>query len=265
MMAVPHGAERRSSTLTDWMRSPNPYSYAIHRATRCFSRALVPRSGRDNTRRHRGHRQRRRTRSWTTRRSMLRPRALTFANIVTRASTSRTSPHFQTMNDAYRAVLHVQPAGPRDRPVRALSGPRLSRRDDLRPPRRQPREVGREASGGIPISPAIRAGPRVYLSGMLGNRSDREPDRVRPPTASPRRRARRSPGSARRSQAGGSTPADVVDALVYLHGRRRCSPAMNAEYRAVLRRRTFQRARRSATGLVPPDGLVEIMVTAVKP
>ncbi len=60
------------------------------------------------------------------------------------------------------------------------------------------------------LSAAIRAGDRVYLSGMLGNTAETKGD----VGAQTKRDARRA--SRPRSAAAGCTPADVHDAVVYL-------------------------------------------------
>ena len=49
MIAVPAGAERKIIHPADWVKSPNPYSYAIRTGDTLFLSGLVPRNGRDNT------------------------------------------------------------------------------------------------------------------------------------------------------------------------------------------------------------------------
>jgi enamine deaminase RidA (YjgF/YER057c/UK114 family) len=61
----------------------------------------------------------------------------------------------------------------------------------------------------------------------------------------------------------GASPADVVDSLVYLTDVGGFA-AMNAEYRPFFVKE-FPARTTVGTGLVVPDGLVEIMVTAVTP
>jgi 2-iminobutanoate/2-iminopropanoate deaminase len=60
----------------------------------------------------------------------------------------------------------------------------------------------------------------------------------------------------------GFKPADVVDSVVYLTKRREF-PAMNAAYREVMPP-PFPARTTVETSLVAPDGLVEIMMTAVR-
>jgi 2-iminobutanoate/2-iminopropanoate deaminase len=64
-------------------------------------------------------------------------------------------------------------------------------------------------------------------------------------------------------KAAGYTPADVVDSMVYLTDLSTFG-AMNSEYRTFFGREFPARTTVQA-GLVAPDGLIEIMMTAVKP
>jgi len=76
--------------------------------------------------------------------------------------------------------------------------------------------------------------------------------------------AKRITRSGRRESAeaaGGASPADVVDALVYLPDLKDFA-AMNGEYRRFFGGAFPARATVGA-GLLAPDGLVEIMMTAV--
>ena len=49
MVAVPQGAERVVIHPPDWIKSPNPYSYAIRTGDTVFLSGLVSRNGRDNS------------------------------------------------------------------------------------------------------------------------------------------------------------------------------------------------------------------------
>lgn len=48
MIALADGAERRVVRPAGWVKSPNPYSYAIRSGDTLFLSGLVPRNGRDN-------------------------------------------------------------------------------------------------------------------------------------------------------------------------------------------------------------------------
>jgi enamine deaminase RidA (YjgF/YER057c/UK114 family) len=64
-------------------------------------------------------------------------------------------------------------------------------------------------------------------------------------------------------KAAGCSPADVVDSLVYLTDIRNFA-AMNEAYRPFFQK-DFPARATVQSGLVAPDGLVEIMMTAVRP
>src|SRR5262245_32479179 len=49
MVAVPNGGERVVVHPSDWMKSPNPYSYGIKSGNTLFLSGLISRNGKDNT------------------------------------------------------------------------------------------------------------------------------------------------------------------------------------------------------------------------
>jgi 2-iminobutanoate/2-iminopropanoate deaminase len=102
----------------------------------------------------------------------------------------------------------------------------------------------------------VKAGSRLYLSGMLGNTPATEDD-VAAQTRETLGRIGRTLADA------GAQPSDVVEGLVYLTDPA-AFPLMNKEYRAFFGQDFPARATVVAP-LVAPDGLVEIMVTAVLP
>jgi 2-iminobutanoate/2-iminopropanoate deaminase len=119
-----------------------------------------------------------------------------------------------------------------------------------------PREV---ISDGRPANPnlsaAIRAGNRVYTSGALGNTAENRGD-LGVQTRETLNRLRTV------LTAAGCSPADVVDSMVYITDVGGF-PKMNGEYRNFFGTE-FPARTTVGVGLVAPDGLVEIMMTAVK-
>jgi 2-iminobutanoate/2-iminopropanoate deaminase len=116
---------------------------------------------------------------------------------------------------------------------------------------RQAIDDGRAANPNL--SAAIRAGRRVYVSGMLGNTPETKGDAAG--------QTRETLARIRRALEGaGCTPADVVDALVYLTDLGNYG-AMNEVYRSFFGTAFPSRAT-VQSGLVAPDGLVEIMTVA---
>jgi 2-iminobutanoate/2-iminopropanoate deaminase len=158
------------------------------------------------------------------------------------------------MNDVYRSYF------PKDPPACAAGRAPLMHPSNLVEmtfvASRTPKEVIAGPGPANPrLSAAIRAGSRLYLSGMLGLNAQ--------PQADPREQTRRTLEQIElvlRSAGFGWT--DVVDSLVYLT-RPDSFPAMNEAYRSVLKAPYPARATVEA-GLVRPEGLVEIMMTAVK-
>jgi 2-iminobutanoate/2-iminopropanoate deaminase len=103
------------------------------------------------------------------------------------------------------------------------------------------------------LSSAIRAGDRVFLSGMLGNTDSTAGD-LRSQTREALARIGRT------LHAAGFDWNHVVDSMVYLTDATRASE-MNDAYRQVFLKGFPARATIEA-GLVSPGALVEIMMTA---
>jgi enamine deaminase RidA (YjgF/YER057c/UK114 family) len=105
------------------------------------------------------------------------------------------------------------------------------------------------------LSSAIRAGNRLFVSGMLGNTRTNTGD-VGAQTKETLARVDQVLGAA------GFDRSHVVDAIVYLTDVANFA-AMNSEYRPFFGK-DFPARATVETGLVAPDGLVEIMFAAVK-
>jgi 2-iminobutanoate/2-iminopropanoate deaminase len=105
------------------------------------------------------------------------------------------------------------------------------------------------------LSSAIQVGTRLYLSGMLGV-TDATRGSVAAQTSETLARMRRT------LEAAGFSWKDVVEAVVFLPDARDFA-AMNEAYRAALPE-PFPARTTVEAGLVVPDGLVEMMMTAVK-
>jgi enamine deaminase RidA (YjgF/YER057c/UK114 family) len=180
---------------------------------------------------------------------------LTHANIVSARIYLPETASFQPMNEAYRPYF---PAAPPARATvqAALAGPQYDVEITL-VGSSSARQVISDGSPANPnLSTGIRAGRRVYLSGALGNTPATQGD-VAAQTRETLTRLDRALAAAECS------PADVVDALVYVT-RLETVPEVQREYRA------FFGAHAPActtvrSGLMAPDGLVEIMLTAVSP
>jgi aminoacrylate peracid reductase len=251
MIAVPAGAERIVVHPVEWQRSPNPYSYAIRSGDTVFLSGLVPRRGRDNSVVTGGIGAQTRA-VMDNGAELLAAAGLTFANVVSTRIYLTNAVDFKGMNEEYREYFADAP------PARATVKAGLMSRDFLVEmtftASSAPRQAIGEGPPGIPISPAIRAGRRIYLSGALGNTPETAGD-VGAQTRETLARLGRT------LQAAGVTPADVVESMVYLKDAGSFA-AMNEPYRSFFGG-SFPARTTVGTPLVVDDGLVEIMFTAV--
>jgi reactive intermediate/imine deaminase len=254
MIAVPAGAERVVIHPEGWMKSPNPYSYAIRSGDTVFLSGLISRNGRDNTVVPGDVTAQTKT-VLDNAGELLKAAGMTHANVVSARVYLPDTAGFQQMNDVYRSYF---PSAP---PARATVKAGLTSSQYVVEITLVASAAKREVIGdGRPANPnlsaAIRAGNRVYLSGMLGNTPETKGD-VAAQTRETLARIRRA------LEAAGCTPADVVDAIVYLTDVQNFA-AMNGVYREFFQK-DFPARATVQSGLVAPDGLVEIMFTAVKP
>lgn len=251
MIAVLPGAERVVVHPEGWVQSPNPYSYAIRSGDTVFLSGIVPRKGRDNTV-VTGDVTVQTRAVMDNAAEILKAAGLSLAHIVSNRVYLTDAANFGAMNETYRQYF---PANP---PTRATVQSGLAGSQYLvemtMTASRLPRQVLGKPEPSIPISPAIRVGSRVYVSGMLGNTPQTKGDVATQTRETLARIAKALSGA-------GASPADVVDSLVYLRDVSHFA-AMNAEYRRAFGK-DFPARTTVGTGLVPDDGLVEIMVTAV--
>jgi reactive intermediate/imine deaminase len=251
MVAVPKGSERVVVHPDGWMKSPNPYSYAIRAGDMLFLSGLVARNGRDNSF-VAGDVSSQTATVLDNAGELLKAAGMTLANVVSARVYLPDLGPFQQMNEVYRKYFSSAP--PARATVKAqLAGPQALVEITL-VASSSPKEV---IADGRPINPnlsaAIRAGQRVYVSGMLGNTPETAGD-VAAQTRETLARIKHA------LEVAGCTPADVVDSLVYLTDVAQCS-VMNEVYRAFFERGFPARAT-VQSGLAAPDGLVEIMVSA---
>jgi enamine deaminase RidA (YjgF/YER057c/UK114 family) len=253
MIAVPRDASREVVHPSDWMRSPNPYSYAVRAGETVFLSGLVPRKGRDNSP-VRGDVALQTRTIIDNATQLLDTAGLSLGDIVASRVYLTRATDFQEMNRAYRDCFGGSP------PARAtvtcgLAGPDFQVEMTF-----TASSAARQAIGippeGIPITPAIRSGKRLYLSGMLGNTPSTAGD-VAAQTRETLARIRTTLETA------GAGLDGVVDATVYLKHAADWA-AMNDAYRAFFPG-GFPARTTVGAPLVVDDGLVEIMVTAVAP
>jgi enamine deaminase RidA (YjgF/YER057c/UK114 family) len=251
MVAVPRGGERTILLPAGWKKSPNPYSYAIRSGDTLFLSGLVARRGVDNAFVAGDVRAQTRT-IMENAGELLGTAGLSLRDVVSARIFLTSASDFAAMNEVYRE--HFPEAPPARATVQSgLAGPEAVVEITFVASSAARRAIGAPPHG-LPISPAIRAGQHLYVSGMLGNTPDTAGD-VAAQTRETLVRIGRTLADA------GASPADVVEGLVYLTDAASFG-AMNREYRAFFGRNFPARAT-VVTPLVAGDGLVEIMVTAV--
>jgi enamine deaminase RidA (YjgF/YER057c/UK114 family) len=155
------------------------------------------------------------------------------------------------MNAIYREYFPANPPA-RATVVAGLAGSQYLIEMTMVAARGAKRAIG-TAPPGVPISQAVQAGRCLFVSGVLGNTPESRGDVA----AQTREVLARIDRTLRQA---GALPSDVVDGLVYLRDASLYA-AMDAEYRTFFGTECPARTT-VATPLVPPDALVEIMVTA---
>lgn len=254
MIAVPAGAQRVVIHPAAWKASPNPYSYAIKSGDTLFLSGMVSRNGRDNTVVTGDVRSQTKV-IMDNAGELLQAAGMTHANIVSARVFLTDAATFQQMNEVYRSYFPTAP--PARATVQAgLAGNQYgveitivassAKREVITPDARPPNPN---------LSTGIRAGTRIYLSGALGNTPENKGD-----VAAQTRETLAKLKSA--LTAAGCTPADVVETLVYITDLQ-SSAAVEREYRAFFGNHNPARTV-VRSGLMSGDGLVEIMLTAVK-
>ena len=260
MVAAPAGGDRQVIHPSSWAASPNPYSYGVKSGDTLFLAGLVSRNGKDNSIVTGDITTQTRT-VMENAGAILGAAGMSYADVVSARAYITDGALFSGMNATYRTFFE------KDRPARAtvisgLMGPQYLVEITMVAVRHADRQVlttpNADGSPGQPspnLSSAVRVGPRLYLSGMLGDTDANKGD-VKAQTRETLARIGRT------LRAAGFDWTNVVDGLVYLTDLGQFA-AMNEAYREIFARDFPARATVRA-GLVAPDGLVEIMFVAVK-
>ena len=258
-IGIPGGAERVAIHPPDWVKSPNPYSYGIKSGDSLFLAGLISRNGRDNSVVEGDISTQVKT-AMDNAGQILKAAGYSFSDVVAVRNYIADTKYFQEMNKVYQGYF------PKDPPARAtvvapLTAPQYLFETTMvavKGPREAITTPSADGTPGKPnpnLSSAIKVGNRVYLSGLLGNTGDNKGDM----TAQTREIMARA---GRTLKAAGYDWANVVDGVVYITDVNNFA-AMNTGYRGTFTK-DFPARATVRTGLVAPDGLVEIMFTAVK-
>lgn len=167
--------------------------------------------------------------------------------------------YFQEMNEVYRSFFPEAPPGRATVRAKLMNPAFLTEIQctAVKDPSRKIVSASGASSSSSPLSPAIEAGGRLFLSGMTG----RGPDGY--PKGDVKAQTRQSLASLLATlKAGGMSFDDVVDVLVFVSDIRAYAE-MNEVYREMVGSPPPARATVGAQ-LMSPDALVEIVMLAVK-
>ncbi len=258
-IAVPAGGERRVVHPRGWLRSPNPYSYGIQSGDTLFLAGLVSRNGRDNTAVPGDITTQTRT-VLANAGEILEAAGLGYANVVSSRVYLTDASTFPTMNAAYRGVFTSAPPA-RATVITGLTSPDYLVEITMVAVKGQkdvfttPNPDGTPGQANPVLSGAVRVGDRLWVSGTLGDTPATRGDMA----AQTREALARI---VRTMKVAGFEPSQVADGVIYLADLAGYQ-AMNGAYRETFAQDFPARATIRA-GLVAPDGLVELMLTAVK-
>jgi 2-iminobutanoate/2-iminopropanoate deaminase len=259
-VGVVDGAQREVVHPASWPKSPLPYSYGIRSGDTLFLAGMVARRGQDNVTVE-GDIAAQTEVALQNAQAVLEAAGMSFADVVSSRVFITDASYFGAMNEAYRGKF------PEPRPVRAtvvcpLIAPAYKVEITLTAVK-QPRQlvVPRNADGtpGVPgpnFSPGIRVGDRVWLSGLLGNTPETRGDMRAQATAA-------TAAAKRLFDLSGASYTDVVEATVFVVDMARAAEARKAVTETLGRDNLPVVV--TGTGLVVPEGLVEVMLTARTP
>lgn len=251
-VAVPNGTPREVFHPAGWAKSPRPYSYAVRAGDLVFLSGLVSRRGTDDQIVVGTVQTQTRT-ILDNAGVLLRTVGLSYANVVAARVFLTDDSFFEAMNDEYGRYFSEGP------PARGTAVTRLMGDDNwveisLIVSTSEKQLIGPTVSPSLPVSTAVRVGPRVFLSGVLGN-TDANVGDVVAQTHEALTRIKRTLDLA------GMSFVDVVDSTV-------CLPDLWQYDRMdqIYREAFLTPPARSTVGarLVTRAGLVEFMATAVK-
>jgi reactive intermediate/imine deaminase len=260
MTAVPNGAERVVVHPSDWIKSPNPYSYGIRTGNTLFLAGLVSRNGKDNTT-VKGDIALQTKTVLDNGAAVLKAAGMSYADVVSARVFLTDDSTFQAMNTAYRTYFPSSPparatvkAGLMN-PDNAVEILMVAVKDAGRKAITTPNADGTPGTANPNLSAAIQVGNRLYVAGLTGNTATNKGD-VKAQTAEVLARAGRT------LKAAGFEWSHVVDGIVYLPDMSKFQD-MNTAYREIFTK-DFPARATVGTGLMGGDAAVEIMFTAVK-
>ena len=258
-VAIPNGGARKIIHPEGWVASLNPYSYGVLSGDTLFLSGLISRSGKDNQPVP-GDMKAQTTTVLENAAAILKAAGMTHADVVQSRIYITDTAAFQDMNAAYRGFF------PKDPPVRATVKAGLMGAQYLveitmvaiKGARQVITPANADGTPGTPnpnLSSVIRAGDRLWLSGMLGNTPATKDD-VAAQTKETLERLQRA------AQAAGFDWAQMKEGVVYITDMKNRAAVEKAWREAFPK--GLPAGVQVETGLVAPDGLVEIMLSGAK-
>jgi 2-iminobutanoate/2-iminopropanoate deaminase len=250
-VAVPVGVEREVLHPAGWMKSPRPYSYITRANGLVFLSGLVSRRGTDDTSVPGPVNVQVKT-ILDNAGTLLKTAGLTYQNVVSAKVFLTDDTFFDAMNDEYRKYFAISPPA-RATAVAGLVGLDTVAEIAIVAAAGEKQVFGPSVSPSLPLSSAVKSGPLVFLSGVLGNTSTNGDDIAGQTREIYARISRTLEGA-------GLSFADVVDNTVYLPDlwHRKALDEISREFfPADPPARTIIGAR-----LVARTGLIEMMMVA---
>jgi 2-iminobutanoate/2-iminopropanoate deaminase len=252
-IAVPNGAAREALHPPGWAKSPRPYSTIIRAGGLVFLSGLVSRRGSDDQIVPGPIPVQTKT-ILDSAGVLLKTAGVSYEDVVLARVFLTDDSYFEAMNDEYRRYFATEPPA-RATTITGLVGGELTVEITLVASQTKKQTIGPLLSPTLPVSTAIRAGNRVFCSGVIGNTDDNRDDAAA--------QARESLTRLGRSlEAAGASFADVVDSTVYVPNL-----ADQGKVSAVFQEFFPQDPPARAivgSGLVARDSRVEVLLTAIK-
>ena len=250
--AVPTGTSRIAMQPSNWAKTPRPYSYIVRTGDLVFISGLTSRRGTDDQFVPGPVSVQTRT-ILDNASTLLHTAGLSLDNVVAARVFLTDDGDFESMNEEYRKRFADMPPA-RATAVTGLMGTDAEVEIALVASTSSKETIGPLVSPTLPVSTAVRAGSRVFVSGVTGVTDTNTED--------PTGQAVEALSHLKHALSlAGLTPADVVDTTVYV---RRLSdlPSVDAIYGGIF---VDQPPTRTVMGakLVTRPGLVEIMATAI--
>ena len=252
-VAVPTGVDREVLHPAGWIKSPRPYSYIVRANGLVFFSGLISRRGADDAAVPGPIGTQVRT-ILDNANVLLKTAGLTFADVVSSRVFLTDDTYYEPMNAEYRKYFGVEPPA-RATAIVELVGLDASVEITLIASANEKEIIGQTLAPSFPLSPAVRTGRIVFLSGVLGN-TDQNLGDVAAQTKETMTRIGRTLESA------GLSFADVVESTIYLPDlfhQKRVDEVYRTFFPDAAPARTNVGAR-----LATRAGLVEIMMTAVR-